>query len=253
MTENKIVLRGIVLRRTDTGETDKILTVLTAEGGKLRVIARGARRKNSRVAAVSQLLAYSELTLYRRREWYLLDEGSSIELFAGLQKDLERLSLGMYFAELTDALTQEDVPAGDALSLLLNALYALDKLQKPPALVKAVFELRALSLGGYEPLVNGCAICGRAQPIEPVFDAAEGILRCRSCGAVHGGEALSPEAVMGLRRSVYGDAKRLYSFSLTGAPLQQLAALAERFVQVQLEREFSTLDFYKSLNSPFLR
>ena len=63
----KIVTKGLVLRETQTKEADKILTVLTAEHGKLAVVARGARRKNSRIAAASELLAFSELVVYWTR------------------------------------------------------------------------------------------------------------------------------------------------------------------------------------------
>ena len=64
--QGKTVAHGLILRETDTKETDKILTVLTAEIGNIPVIARGARRKNSRLAAACQLFAWSEMTLYRR-------------------------------------------------------------------------------------------------------------------------------------------------------------------------------------------
>ena len=69
MAREQIVVKGIVLRGTDTRESDKILTVLTA-AGKLRVIAKGARGRRSRVTAAAQLLAYSELTVSEKGEWY---------------------------------------------------------------------------------------------------------------------------------------------------------------------------------------
>ena len=117
MQTGKIVTSGIVLRETETKETDKILTVLTGELGKIAVIARGARRKNSRIAAPSQLLAYSELTLYKRGNWYMLDEGVTKELFDGVRQDLVLLSLASYFAELTESLTDEG-EAREVLPLL---------------------------------------------------------------------------------------------------------------------------------------
>ena len=76
MENGKTVTTGLVLRVTETKEADKILTVLTPDMGKILLIARGARRKNSRIAAASQLLAYSELTLYKRGNWHMLDERS---------------------------------------------------------------------------------------------------------------------------------------------------------------------------------
>ena len=77
----KLVTKGIVLRATATKEADYILNILTDSLGRIAVVARGARRKGSRIAAGSELLAFSELVLYQRGNWYYLDEASTISLF----------------------------------------------------------------------------------------------------------------------------------------------------------------------------
>ena len=244
-----IVTQGVVLRETETKESDKILTVLTRDHGKIRVIARGARRKGSRYGAAAQALVYSELTLYQRGEWYYLNEGSTLELFAGLRTDLEALALGFYCAELAEAVTSEEVPTPELLSHLLNGLYALGTLHKPPALVKPAFELRLLCLAGYEPLADGCAYCGCPEPQIPLLDVVQGVVHCRDCGAKQHtlSMPLCQDSLAALRHIVYGDPKRLYSFTLGPAPLERLSAAAEAFTAAQLERRFKTLDFYKSL------
>mgnify|MGYP004519861187 CR=1 FL=1 len=244
-----IVTRGIVLRETETKETDKILTVLTGERGKIPVIARGARRKGCKFAACAQTLAYSELTLYKRGDWYYLNEGSTLELFPGLRSDLERMALGFYFTELTEAVTAEGEESRELLSHLLNGLYALSVLKKPPELAKAAFELRLLCLAGYEPLADACACCGKPEPERPMLDVLQGVVLCRSC-RVPGQGLMMPlcrDALAALRHIVYGDPKRLYSFSLGEESLHRLSAAAEAFTAAQLERGFRTLDFYKSL------
>jgi DNA repair protein RecO (recombination protein O) len=247
-----MVLRGIVLRETETRESDKILTLLTGEQGKISVIARGARRKSCRFTAAAQPLAWSEWTLYHRGDWYYANEGATLELFDGLRRDLTRLSLGFYFAELTEAVTPEGEPAPELLSHLLNGLYALDRLHKPEKLAKAAFELRLLCLAGYEPLADGCAVCGARDPEEPVLDAVQGVLRCAACGGREGGRVLPlcRDSLAALRHIVYGDPLHLYSFSLEGTALDRLSAAAEAFTSVQLERGFRTLDFYRSLQPP---
>lgn len=85
MQPERFVTCGLVLRETVTRDADKILTVLTPDRGRLSVIARGARRKGSRVAAACQLLAYSEMTLYEKGRWTMLDAADTIELFDGLR------------------------------------------------------------------------------------------------------------------------------------------------------------------------
>ena len=89
-----IVTRGIVLRETETKEADKILTILTAERGRISVIARGVRRKGCKYAACAQPLVYSEWTLYQKGDWYYANDGVTVELFRGLQTDLEAMALG---------------------------------------------------------------------------------------------------------------------------------------------------------------
>ena len=241
---------GLVLRETETKESDKILNVLTAELGKISVIARGARRKNSRTAAAAQFLAYSEMTLYQRGNWYMLDEASSRELFSGLRQDVELLSLGAYLAELTEAVTAEGNECGDVLRLLLNALYALSYLKKPPLLVKAAFEWRLMSLSGFEPLTDGCAFCGKQEPEEPMLNVNEGEVHCRACKKGDGRSLsmpLCPGSLAALRYVLRCPVEKLYAFKLEKDSLKRLAQAAEAFCAVQLERGFSTLNFYKSL------
>ena len=248
MARERSVVRGIVLRAVDTKESDKILTVLTADG-KLPVVAKGARSRKSRVTACTQLLAYSELTLSESRGWQYLSEGSTLELFEGVRRDIGLLSLASYLAELTEAAALEEVESGAILSLLLNALYALGQLEKPPALVKAAFELKLMSLIGFEPLADACAFCGAPEPEGAVLDVREGVICCARCGRGERGLALplSSGALAALRRVLYGEAKRLYSFSLAEPDCRQLGDAAEAYVHAMLERGFKTLDFYKSV------
>ena len=209
--------------------------------------ARGGA--TSKLAAACQHLAFSELVLYRRGSWHYLDEASTIALFDGLRADLEKLSLASYFAEMAEAVTSEDLPSGEVLSLLLNSLYALDTLDRPNELVRAAFELRLLALSGYEPLLDDCAMCGRADPVEPVFDAAQGVVLCKKCAGPAGGLPLDAGALAAMRHIVGAPSKRLLSFTLEPASLARLSVACETFAAAQLDRRFRTLDFYKSIRS----
>lgn len=248
MARERTVVKGIVLRAVDTKESDKILTILTP-GGKLPVVAKGARSRKSRVTACTQLLAYAELTLSESRGWQYLSEGNTIELFDGIRRDIELLSLASYFAELTEAVVLENTESGEVLSLLLNALYALGTLRKPRALVKAAFELKLMSLAGFEPLADACAYCGNPEPEDPMLDVREGVVCCGKCGRGERGLSmpLSSGALAALRWVLYGEAKRLYSFSLAAEDLKRLGDAGEAYVHATLERGFGTLDFYKGL------
>lgn len=250
MDSGKFVTSGLVLRQTATKESDYILTVLTADG-ILSVIAKGARSRRSRYSAACQFLAYSELTVTRKGEWVYLNEASTIELFDGIRLDFEKLALASFFAELTETVCREQWEASEMLSLLLNALYALSALQKPPRLVKTAFTWRFLSAAGFAPLIDGCAICGCESPEQPLLDVHEGVLRCGTCPATAGlSVPLSESGLAALRHILYCPPKRLYSFTIPDQALRLLDSAGETFCTVQLERTFRTLDYYKDILPP---
>lgn len=243
-----MTIRGIVLRVTDYNDRDALLTLLTEDIGKLTVKARGLRRKNSPLTATCQLLAYGEFTLFEYRGQYTINEAQSLELFTPLRRDLTKLALGTYFAQAAEVLSQEDYPSPELLSLVLNCLFALTKLNVPEKQIKAVFELRAACLSGYTPDLFGCHICGSQEPQR--FDLSAGQLECANCRSRESNGIRMPVTASILEAMRYiclCDPKRLFSFQLSEMTLDQLASLTEAYLCTQLERGFSTLDFYKSL------
>ncbi len=242
-----LTIQAIVLRVTDYNDRDALLTVLSRNHGKLTIKARGLRRKNSPLIAPCQLLAYGEFTLFEYRGQYTINEAHSIELFQSLRRDLTRLSLGTYFAQAAELISQEDLPNPELQSLLLNSLYALSKLGLPEPLVKAVFELRAACLAGYTPDLYGCHICGSQNPDR--FDLSAGQLECRGCHVGSGGIRMpvTPGLLEAMRYICLCDPKRLFGFQVGEGTLEQLGQLSEAYLTTQLERGFSALDFYKSL------
>ena len=239
---------ALVLRVTDYKDHDALLTLLSPNHGKLTVKARGLRRKNSPLVAPCQLLAYGEFTLFEYRGQYTVNEAHSIELFTSLRRDLCKLSLGTYFAQVSELISQEDLPNPELLSLLLNCLYGLSKLDLLEMKVKAVFELRAACLAGYTPDLFGCHICGRQDPER--FDLSQGQLECHSCrhmGASGIRMPVTSSALEAMRYICYCDPKKLFAFQVGQQTMENIADVSEAYLTTQLERGFSTLDFYKSL------
>lgn len=242
-----LTTRGLVLRVTDYNDRDCLLTLLTPENGKLTVKARGLRRKNSPLIAPCQLLAYGDFTLFEYRGSYTINEAASVELFQSLRRDLTKLSLGTYFAQVAELVSQEDMPNPDVLSLVLNCLHMLTK-DAPEEKVKAVFELRVACLAGFMPDLSGCHGCGNETPDR--FDLSQGCLECTMCrNTASNGIRLpvAPGTLDAMRYIAFCDAKRLFSFDLWQDNLCQLSQITEAYLTTQLERSFSTLDFYKSL------
>jgi len=246
-----LTIQGLVLRVTAYNDTDALLTVLSRDQGKLTVKARGLRRKNSPLAAPCQLLSYGEFTLFEYRGMYTVNEAQVLELFQPLRRDLSKLSLGTYFAQVADVISQEDLPNPELLSLVLNCLFALSQLDIPENQVKAVFELRSACLAGYTPDLHTCHRCGNQTPDR--FDISQGHLECSGCRAYDSGGIrlpISPGALDAMRYICYCDSKRLFSFGLNDSTLEELSHITESYFSTQLERGFSTLDFYKSLQNP---
>ena len=245
-----LVTKALVLREVNYKESDKILTLLAQGQGKRTVEAQGCRRKNSPLAASAQLLVFSDMTLYDYQDRWALKEGATQEEFRGLRSDLTKLALGTYFAEVCEAVSEEGVETPGLLPLLLNSLYALDKLDFPLEQVKAAFEVKLCCLAGYEPLLDACAVCGE-EPKEPRLNLSEGVLHCARCreelGEVGISMPLDAASLAALRHVAYGEAKRLFSFRLEGESMGRFTGAAESFLLTQLERGFHTLDFYKGL------
>lgn len=248
-----LTIRGLVLRVIPYNDTDALLTVLSHKHGKLTVKARGLRRKNSPLIAPCQLLAYGEFVLFEYRDMFTINEAHSIELFQTLRKDLQKLSLGTYFAQAAEVLSQEDMPNPELLSLVLNCLYALSKLDLPENQVKAVFELRSACLSGYAPDLFNCHRCGNNQPDR--LDIAEGRLECTGCRDPFSDGIrmpVSPGALDAMRYISTCESNRLFSFTVGNQTMQELSNITESYLTTQLERGFSTLDFYKSLQIPVM-
>lgn len=243
-----LTTRGLVLRVSDYNDRDALLTLLTPEHGRITVKARGLRRKNSPLTAPCQLLALGEFTLFEYRDSYSINEAHSIELFQGLRKDIVKLSLGTYFAQVAEVLSMEDIPNPELLSLTLNCLYALSGLSVRENQVKAVFELRCACLSGYTPGLFACHVCGHQNPDR--FDVSNGTLSCATCRQhEHSGirMPLTASVLDAMRYIVSCEPKRLLSFDVPDESLKQLSQITELYLTTQLERGFSALDFYKSL------
>ena len=243
-----LTVKALVLRVTDYNDRDALLTVLSRQHGKLTVKARGLRRKNSPLVAPCQLLAFGEFTLFEYRGQYTVNEAHSIELFTPLRRDLTKLSLGTYFAQVTEVISQEDLPNPELQSLLLNCLHILSSTDMDEKQVKAVFELRSACLAGYTPDLFGCHICGSQSPDR--FDLSAGQLECsgcRSAGASGIRMPVNTSVLEAMRYICLCDPKRIFSFQAGAETLTLLSTLSEAYLTTQLERSFSTLDFYKSL------
>ena len=242
--------KALVLRSVDYKETDRILTLLTPEEGKLTATARGSRKRGSVLTAGTQILTWSDMVLYERHGRWYVKEAAIERSFRGVEQDIERLSLGCYFAELAEVMSVEGIPAGEMLPLILNSLHVLDRQpDKPLELVKAAYELKLLCLSGYEPLLDLCSRCGEDPTGECWFYFGEGVLQCAGCqeGERQKSALIHLAVLNAMRHITYGNPKKLFSFQLDPESLTQLSHVCELYLTTQLERGFATLDFFRQL------
>ena len=149
---------GLVLRATKTGEADRALLLLTPDG-LVSAMAKGALRLKSRLFSGTGLFCYSEFTLFEGKTMFVVDEAEVRQVFWGIHESVEHMALAMYFAELASTLSPTGQEAEAQLRLLLNSLYLLSEGRRAPRLVKAVYELRAMTLAGFMPDLVACADC----------------------------------------------------------------------------------------------
>lgn len=241
--------KALVLREVRYKEADRILTLFTSDGGKVTAKARGALRKGSKLAAATQQLTFSEMTLFCNKGKFTVNEAVISEDFSGLRQDIGAFALGCYFAECIEAFAVEDQADPLLLQLGLNSLYALSRKLYPAEHIKAAFELRLMAVAGFRPEVSACASCGCEEPDEPLLSLDNGVILCRSCAPypVTGMAELCPASLEALRYILSAPAKQLFSFSLEENALKRLGQAAEQYLLKQTERRFSTLDYWKSV------
>ena len=241
---------GIVLRETRYKDSDKILTVLTRSEGLATVKAAGALRRSSKFTACSQLLAYSELTLFAYKDRFSLNEAALLDTWLPLRDDLTRMTMCAYAAELCEALAPEGVPCDEMLELLRLLLYRACYKEQPEALLKAAFEAAMMVLCGYAPDLSGCAVCDEVSPVNPLLALSQGVVVCSKCRE-HYAEGiampLSEGGLAALRFIADCEVGKVFSFKLADEELRQFAQAVEAYVHTHLERGFGALDFYKKL------
>jgi DNA repair protein RecO (recombination protein O) len=261
---------GVLTSSVDYGEHDKLITILTAEEGKIQAIAKGARSMRSQYLNATQPFVYGNFELYKKGDLYWLRAGSPKNSFYGLSGDLECLALANYVCDVANDISGEGVEADSLLRLVLNCLYVLSERKKAPKLVKAVFELRAAAMSGYYPLsLDLCDKCSKKlsygkDSVCAYFEVEDGRLVCPECFerssrgffVPSGDEARSASELIPLGDSalaafVYtlsSPMERMFAFEVSDKDeMRAFSHLSEAYLLAHLERSFDTLDFYKTV------
>ena len=237
---------ALVLRVSDVGESDKVLTLLTADYGVIHAFANRAKKMNNKMQAATQSLCYGEFSIYSGKNSYIINQATVKEVFFGLRKDIEMLALAQYFCSLAYDLIPEGEPAPQSLRVILNSLSFLQSGRRTPQFLKAVTELKLISLAGYLPDLSKCSQCGEIPQGEALFNAHSGKLFCKAHRGA--GEVLTPGVITAMRHVSLNPVDRIYSFSLSKQDEKLFAKVCENYLLSRTGKSYKTLEFYKSFS-----
>jgi len=184
---------AIALRFLDYGESDRIVTFYTRDYGKIRGIAKGARRSRKRFANALEFFCCSQIVFSRkgRDNLALIEESRVHQYFESIRADLEKTLMSSYLIELTDHFTIEDKKSAAIFQLLHDFLEQIDTGPCNEALLR-FFEIRLLRQTGYQPVLDRCVACQAPVSGGDVyhFQSRAGGIRCSACQQI--GEASLP-------------------------------------------------------------
>ena len=164
--ERSLKVEAVVLRHSDWGEADRMLTIFTREQGKMRVVAKGVRRIHSRKSGHVEPFTHVSLLLHYGKNFWLAVQADAVEPFLNLREDLLRTASAMYCIELVDQFTYEDSPNQELFNILCQTVRRLDA-QSDPFIVIRYFEIHLLNTLGFKPELQECVQCRKTlQPPE---------------------------------------------------------------------------------------
>ncbi len=238
------VSSAIILRHTDYGDADRIVTFLTPDHGRLKGFARAARKSRKRFGAALEPLAEVQMHWVQRGSGDLvsLRDADLVKLRAGLRRDLETLTLAGYGCELTEVLF-DDSGAGVEVFRLLQAF--LDHLDNEGFSVEArlLLEIRMLAVSGYTPHLQHCAGCFGPLPAGLVgFSAAHNGSLCTACDAGRATIKVDKMTLGSFGRILETPLTRFSGFKLSPQSRREGLALLNDALRYHLHRPLKSLE-----------
>lgn len=197
--ERSVRTEGIILRRRDFGESDRILVLFTRKLGRISGIAKGSRKPSSKIAGHLELFMRSSFLISRGRNLHLITQAEVLDSFDNLRENLGGIGLGSYIVELVDMVTFEEGSNPNLYELLLTVLSALDS-GDDPTITTHFFELHLLGLVGFQPEFFICVECGKKiKEQDQYISGGLGGVVCPSCAASLTGTDIRPVSARTLK------------------------------------------------------
>ncbi|MEO3947408.1 DNA repair protein RecO [Gorillibacterium sp. CAU 1737] len=236
-------VEGIVIRSMEYGEGHRIVSLLTSRMGKISVMARGAKKVKSRLAAVTQPFTYGEYVVYfGSGQMGTLNQGESIDAHRPLREDLHKAAYSAYLAELVERLTPEREPNGMLFEQVKAALSAIEE-DKDSVVILAVMEMKMLAIAGYLPQLEECVSCGSTEG-EMVLSVIQGGVLCPRCKAQDPSALkLSAKTLRLLRLFQRVDLRRLGTTEVSPETKAELRLAMRMFMDLHLGTKWKSRDF----------
>jgi len=239
-------VEGIVLRQRDSGESDRLITLLTKEKGKIVAIARGLRKPQSKLKGFLELFRYNYFQLAVGKNFDIVTSAETIEIFDDFSTDLTKLGLAAYFTEMTDRLVGEKEPVPGIFALLLGVLRALKRKFSDLSLLRSYFLLRLATLLGFQPELYQSILSGeRLTAKEKLFFSAHrgGLLTASEAQKEPSAFAVSPKTVKALRLLTESDPELILKLKMDAKTRNELKRVAQETSLLFLEEPLKSEKF----------
>ncbi len=248
--ERSIRTEGIVLRRRDFGESDRILVLFTRKLGRVSVIAKGARKPSSKISGHLELFMRSSFLISRGRNLHILSQAEVVEDYEPLRKNLSGIGIGSYVIELVDAVTYEEGSNLKLYNLLISTLDSLSAGQDPDIIIR-YYEIHLLDLVGFRPELFVCVECGKKIIEQDQFISGElGGAICPECALGFTGGVIRPvssRALKYLRHFQRSDRNSLHALDIPGNILDEMEKITQYYLTHTLERHLNSPSFIKRI------
>lgn len=237
---------GIVIRTSHYGESNKVVTLYTREWGKVGVMAQGAKKPNSRLAAVTQPFTYGQFLIRKGSGLGSLQQGDIISSMRAIKEDIFLTAYASYVIDLTDKSTDERKPNPFLFELLYQTLNYMNE-GVDPEIMMHIYEMKMLNPLGLYPVLNKCSICGNPEG-EFSFSIREGGFICHRCiekDPYH--YKISKATVQLLRLFYYMDVTRLGNISVKDETKKELKTIISAYYDEYSGLNLKTKRFLKQM------
>jgi len=236
---------AIVIGSMDYREADKIVTLFTLEHGKLKGIARGAKKSIRRFGGALELFARLRLEIGLKEGLVQLHGADIVTVFPGIRTDLKKIAHAGYACDLSDALLPEGLSNSRLFRLLAAYLEHLDRSSDADPSDRRFFEINLLNVLGYRPLLEQCALCAAELTggawLNPAGEVS-GLL-CGECG--RGGRRVAGTTVNLLKRSLQTGRFGMIGFS--PGELDEGGMLLDSAITEHVQRPLKALSFLREM------